>query len=82
MHFTNSISFLIEGLLTLVIGIFSYGLMPPGAAISTLFAGAPCHTGEHAPEAAAFIAYLASPACADVIRSDGMVPVGTAPVSS
>lgn len=63
-------------------GIALLGLMPPGAAISTLFAGAPCHAGEQAPQATAFIAYLASPSCADVIRSDGMVPAGTGPVSS
>ncbi|RYF04364.1 MAG: ABC transporter substrate-binding protein [Oxalobacteraceae bacterium] len=63
-------------------GVALLGLMPPGAAISTLFAGALCHVGKQAPKAVALIAYLASPSCADVIRSDGMVPVDTAPVFS
>ena len=27
----ENISFLIEGLLTVIVGVFSYGLMPPGA---------------------------------------------------
>jgi hypothetical protein len=31
LDMTDKLSFLIEGLLTLVIGVFSYGLMPPGA---------------------------------------------------
>lgn len=62
-------------------GIALLGPMPPGAEIPTRFDGAPCHAGAQAPRAAAFIAWLASAACADVIRGEGMTPA-TAPTSS
>lgn len=55
-------------------GIALLGPMPPGAEISTTFAAAPCLSGDETAQADAFIAYLASAACAHAIRTEGMQP--------
>ncbi|MEH3086949.1 MAG: substrate-binding domain-containing protein [Xylophilus ampelinus] len=55
-------------------GIVLLGPMPPGAEIVTTFSAARCLAGGKPEQSAAFIAYLASPACGDAIRHEGMTP--------
>ena len=57
-------------------GIALLGPMPAGGGIDTVFAAAPCTSTAQPEQAAGFIAYLQSAACAAAIRREGMDPVG------
>jgi molybdate transport system substrate-binding protein len=62
-------------------GIRLLGQMPPGAGISTVFAAGICAAAPAPEQAAAFIAFLQSPAAVQALTPQGMAPPGAPALS-
>jgi molybdate transport system substrate-binding protein len=67
--------------LMFVKGIHVIGGMPAPVQIDTIFSGAVCASAAQPQEAQRFLAFMASPLCAQAIRRQGMTPAADIPPS-